>query len=281
MTERDASTTAIGVAMLRAAHLLFDGEPRILDDTVVLALLGRGMEAHIRERALAYGEPRAMALRVHVLLRSRYAEERAREAMLRGVTQFLQLGAGLDTFAYRQPEWAVALRIFEVDHPASQTAKRERLGATGISVPSNVTFAPIDFENDTLVNGLARAGFDPAAKTFVSCLGVLVYLTREAIDGLFTFIAALPAGSECAFTFGGTRGTDEPNRPSLATAVAALGEPFQSSMEFDDVRAVLARAGLPEPTQPADAEIATWLGARTDRLARPKRNRLASVVVGG
>src|SRR6202035_2831361 len=99
---------------------------------------------------------------------------------------------------------------------------------------------------------------------------VLVYLTGEAIAELFAFIARLPAGSECVFTFGGARGPDEPGNPSLATVAAALGEPWQSSMEFDDVIAVLARAGLPLPVQPGDQQIAGWFGARTDGLEQPK-----------
>jgi O-methyltransferase involved in polyketide biosynthesis len=113
----------------------------------------------------------------------------------------------------------------------------------------------------------------------VSCLGVLVYLTGEAIADLFAFIARLPAGSECVFTFGGTRGPDEPGRPSLATVAAALGEPWQSGMEFEDVVAVLGRAGLPEPTRPTVEQIRSYLGARTDGLQPPKRERIATVDV--
>ena len=279
MAEREASKTAIGVAMLRAAHQVHDGLPRILDDTVVMRLLSAEAKARVREGAGLYREPRAMALRAHVLLRSRFAEERLREAVARGVTQMVVLGAGLDTFAFRQPPWAAALRIFEVDHPASQKVKRERLAFAEITTPANLTFVPIDFEHDTLEAGLARAGFDPRAKTFVSCLGVLVYLTGEAIADLFAFVARLPSGSECVFTFGGTRGPDEPGNPSLATMAAALGEPWQSSMEFDDVVAVLARAGLPAPEQPSAETIANYLGNRTDGLDAPRRQRLASVVV--
>ena len=109
---------------------------------------------------------------------------------------------------------------------------------------------------------------------------MLVYLTSEAIDGLFAFIAALPPASECAFTFGGTRGTDEAGKPSLATLAAAAGEPWQSTLELDDVVAVLARAGLPRPVLLSRSQIAAWLGERADGLEAPKRNRIASVVVG-
>jgi methyltransferase (TIGR00027 family) len=279
MTEREASKTAVGVAILRAVHQMHDGHPRILDDTVILRLLSAEARARVLEGAAAYREPRAMALRAHVLLRSRFAEERLHDAVGRGVTQLVVLGAGLDTFAFRQPPWAAPLRIFEVDHPASQKVKRERLAFAEITTPPNVTFAPIDFEHDTLEAGLVRAGFDPRAKTFVSCLGVLVYLTGEAIADLFAFIARLPVESECVFTFGGTRGPDEPDKPSLATMAAALGEPWQSSMEFDDVVAVLARAGLPAPEQPSPETIASYLGDRTDGLQAPRRQRLASVIV--
>ncbi|MFI5233904.1 MAG: class I SAM-dependent methyltransferase [Gemmatimonadales bacterium] len=281
MAERSASKTAVGVAILRAAHQLLDGEPKVLDDTVVVALLGAEAEAGIRAAPERFREPRAMALRSHVLLRSRFAEERLREAVARGVTQLLVLGAGLDTFAYRQPEWARALRIYEVDHPSSQAAKRGRLDAAAISAPGNLTYAPVDFEHDTLASGLERAGFDPAARTFVSCLGVLVYLTSEAIAELFAFVARLPAGSECAFTFGGARTAEEPGRPSLATVAAELGEPWVSSMEIDDVAEVLARAGLPAPEPMSRDQAMTWLGGRNDGLELPRRERVATVVVGG
>lgn len=264
--------------MLRAAHQLLDGMPRVLDDPVVLALLGSGAAGRIREHAAAYREPWSLALRAHVLLRSRFTEERLAAAVLRGVTQFVVLGAGLDTFAYRQPPWAHSLRIFEVDHPASQQSKRRRLESAQIAVPANVTFAPVDFEHDTLEHGLARAGFDPTAMTFVSCLGVLVYLTGEAIAALFAFIARLPGGSECAFTYGGST-TGELGRESLAATVAALGEPWQSSLETDDVRDILARAGLPAPVLPPAEAIARYLGDRHDGLQPPKRARIASVVI--
>ncbi len=281
MAERNASTTAIGVAMLRVAHQLFDGEPRVLDDTVVAQLLGPELVGHVRERAATYQEPRSLALRAHVLLRSRFAEERLRKAVERGATQLVILGAGLDTFPYRQPAWAGALRIFEVDHPASQAGKRDRLSAAAIAIPSNVLFVPVDFEQDTLTNGLARAGFDAGAMTFVSCLGVLVYLTGEAIAGLFAFIASLPAGSECAFTFGGARTPDEPGKTSLATIAAALGEPWRSSLEIEDVEAMLVRAGLPRPVLLSAEQASRYLGDRRDGLQPPRRDRIAAVVVAG
>jgi methyltransferase (TIGR00027 family) len=267
--------------MLRAAHMLLDGGPKILHDPVTVRLLGPSVEAQLRERAAYFADPGARRIRVHVVLRSRFAEERFAQAVARGATQMVQLGAGLDTFAYRQPSWSGGVRLFEVDHPASQVAKRERLAAAGIALPQNLTYAPVDFEHETLDAGLARAGFDPAQVTFVSCLGVLVYLTMEAIDGLFGWVAKLPGGSECAFTFGGTAGPDRPGAARIAARVAELGEPFRTPMELDDVRRVLAHAGLGEPELPREAQVAGWMGPRMDGLEAPKRNRMAAVVVRG
>ena len=265
--------------MLRAVHQLLDGLPRVLDDTVVVRLLGPDTEWYVRDRAAQMLGPRATALRTHVLLRSRYAEERLQSAMSGGVTQFLILGAGLDTFAYRQPDWARALRIYEVDHPASQAAKRDRLGAAEISMPQNLTFVPIDFERETLRHGLGAAGFDPSDATFVSCLGVIVYLTKDAVKDLFYFIASLAPASECVFTFGGNPRQTEAGFPSLADLAAAAGEPFRSPLDVAAVGAVCAGAGLPAPIFPTAEEIKSYLGERQDWLRPPARASIASVTV--
>lgn len=224
-------------------------------------------------------ERRASALRTHVLLRSRYAEERLRLAVDRGVVQFLTLGAGLDTFAYRQPDWARGLRIYEVDHPASQKAKRERLAKASIKVPDNVTFVSVDFEHETLRDRLVAHGFDFAAPAFVSCLGVLVYLTVDAVTDLFRFIASLAPPSECVFTFGGHSRPTTPGVPSLGEIVAAAGEPFRSALDIGEVKALCAEVGLPAPVVPTDAEIASYLGDRRDGLEPPARTSIASVMV--
>ena len=138
--ERGSSSTAMRVAELRAAHLLMDGEPKILDDRIVLRLLDPDTIEKIRRHGEELNAPWLLGMRSHVLLRSRYAEDRLEEAVNRGVDQFVILGAGYDTFAYRQPPWTSGLKIFEVDHPASQRAKRERLKAAGIETPSNLAF---------------------------------------------------------------------------------------------------------------------------------------------
>ncbi|MEO9225488.1 MAG: class I SAM-dependent methyltransferase [Gemmatimonadaceae bacterium] len=279
MTDRPASNTAVGVAMLRAVHQLLDGLPRVLDDTVVVRLLGPDTEWSVRERAAQMLGPRATALRTHVLLRSRYAEERLQLATSRGVGQFVILGAGLDTFAYRQPEWSKSLRIYEVDHPASQISKRERLEAANIRLPENLVFVPTDFERETLRYRLGVAGLDFSGATFISCLGVIVYLTKGAVKDLFHFIASLAPGSECVFTFGGNSRQTEAGFPSLADLAAAAGEPFRSPLDVAAVGAVCTDAGLPEPIFPTAEEIKSYLGERQDWLRPPARASIASVTV--
>ncbi len=127
MKEDTASSTAWGVANVRAFHQLLDDEPKILADLVILKLLDTKALEEIRARAAERDDARFAAFRAHIVLRNRYAEDCLREAASRGVTQYVLLGAGYDTFAYRQPEWAAGLTIFEVDHPVTQAAKRELL----------------------------------------------------------------------------------------------------------------------------------------------------------
>lgn len=201
MTEYQPSRTALGVAVLRAAHQLIDGSPKILDDQVILQLLDSAYLDHVQTNPDCYQMPQAVRLRVSVLIRSRYAEDRLQMAVKRGITQYVSLGAGFDTFPYRQPAWARTLRLFEVDQPASQAAKRERLAHSGISIPPNVEFVPIDFEKTSLADGLSASSFDATRPTFVSWLGVTMYLTQQAIDAVLRYVASLPRTSEIVFTF--------------------------------------------------------------------------------
>lgn len=140
-----------------------------------------------------------MALRGHVLVRSAFAEERLYAAIARGVRQVVILGAGYDTFAYRQPASFEDVRIFEVDAPPTQAHKREMLARGGVPVPANVRFAPIDFERSSLGDGLRAAGLDAAQPAIFTWLGVMV--TRDAAEGVLRFVGSLPHGSEIVFTF--------------------------------------------------------------------------------
>ena len=238
MQEQQPSRTALGAAAHRAAHQTLEGG-QIFKDPLAVQILGDDRDAILADPR----RMRAAGLRLFIALRSAIAERALAEGVAqRGVTQAVILGAGLDTFAYRNP-FEGQLKVFEVDHPATQAWKRRRLAETGIAVPGSVTYAPVNFERDRLMDGLAANGFDPAQRTFFIWLGVTYYLTREAILSTFETIGALPGGGEVAFDYGEPphktlflfRGA----RRKLAQRVAEAGEPFVSNFDPKDLHAVL------------------------------------------
>jgi methyltransferase (TIGR00027 family) len=227
MQEGKFSRTAQRVAIRRAAHQLLD-QPRVLDDPLALRIIGSEAAAELRSNPKE-NHIFARAFRAFMAARSRYAEDELARAVAHGVRQYVVLGAGLDTFAYRSAY--AELRVFEVDHPATQAWKREQLQAAGIAIPPSLTFVPVDFERQTLADGLGQSGFDARAAAFFSWLGVTPYLTREACMATLTFIARMSAGSGVAFDFavdpallnsGQRQALD-----ALSQRVARYGEPFQ------------------------------------------------------
>jgi methyltransferase (TIGR00027 family) len=157
MQEGKFSKTAYGVAMRRAAHQLFD-DPRVLDDPLALQIVGERAADALRSKPRDAGNSIARAFRAFMAVRSRYAEDQIALAVRHGVDQCVVLGAGLDTFAYRNPH--SGLRVFEVDHPVTQAWKRERLRAASIPISPSLTFVSIDFERQTLAIGLDQVGFN-------------------------------------------------------------------------------------------------------------------------
>src|SRR5579859_3273138 len=191
LTTGTPSSTALLVATMRAAHRLFD-------DPLALTILGPGAEAALRADPYRFNDQISRGLRASLIVRSRVAEDELARAVSAGVSQYVVLGAGLDTFAYRNP--FPELRVFEIDHPSTQAWKRECLARAGIAVPDGLTFASVDFEEGgTLADGLAAAGFDRAAPTCFSWLGVTMYLREEAVYDTLRWIASLPAGSSVTF----------------------------------------------------------------------------------
>jgi methyltransferase (TIGR00027 family) len=236
------SATAQSTANLRAAHQLVD-QPLIFDDPLALRIIGAQAEAAVRARA---GTGRMAAFRPFVAVRSRYAEDELARAVQRGVRQYVVLGAGLDTFAYRSPYPGSRLRVFEVDHPATQTWKRDRLREAGIPEPASLTFAPVDFETQTLAEGLGQAGLKADEPVFFSMLGVVIYLTRDAAMETLKFVAARAPGTEIVFDYAvPPAALDERARArheETARAVAARGEPwltyFEPAALAADLRAI-------------------------------------------
>jgi methyltransferase (TIGR00027 family) len=277
MTQRPFSATALGIAQLRAVHQFLDGEPKILDDAVVLRLLGADAVEQLKADFAAADRPQRRGLRADVVWRARYAEDRLARAVHRGVRQCVILGSGFDTFAYRQPDWARGLRIYEIDRHATQQEKRRRLQAAGIPVPSNLQFLSVDFEQTSLSEALRAGPLDVSAPTFFSCLGVLVYLTRIAMDSIFAAVAAFPAGSEIVFSIS----TPENASSKLAKTLSARGETWLTHVEPQTFAGELRDLGF-SPISILSLEDAerTYFQSRSDGLRPLGVERVGAAVVG-
>jgi methyltransferase (TIGR00027 family) len=277
MADRNFSRTAFGTAYLRAAHQLLDAQPRILEDPIAVVLLGSRGVRRIKDMVESYHIPERLALRSHVVLRSRFSEDRLAVAVRRGVTQYIILGAGFDTFAFRQPVWARTLRIIEVDHAVTQSAKRHQLAAAGLAMPENASFAAIDFEHESLHDGLVRHHVSRREPTFFSWLGVTMYLKEAAIDAVLKFVAAFPAGSEIVLTYAPPPG-DSPS--PFDERASSLGEPWISYFETDVLEAKLRIAGFSNVEFLSSEEArARYFQQRPQDLPVPTRTNIVSAVV--
>jgi methyltransferase (TIGR00027 family) len=271
------SDTAQEMAVHRAAHQLFDN-PRLFDDPYAISIIGAAAEAQLRSGAVDawHAEGVQRGLRAHLVARSRFGEDVLTGAVARGVRQYVVLGAGLDTSAFRAAQKYPQLTIYEVDHPASQAWKRERLEEAGVSQAS-IRFAPIDFETTALADGLARVGFDPSQPTYFTWLGVVPYLTGEAIAATLGFIAGLPAGTEVVFNFTEAR-TEESQREALAkllSNLAAQGEPIHSLHQPDALKKEVAAMGFSDcETFPMVALNDRYFGGGMADFMRPIRGHM-------
>jgi len=238
------SRTALAAAGHRAAHQLLEGG-RVFTDPLAMAILGVPTAELMRADLRA---PATRGMRLFIAARSRFAEDSLASAVARGVRQYVVLGAGLDTFAHRNPFEAAGLRVFEVDHPATQAWKKQRLADAGLQSPASLTFAPVDFERETLADGLTAAGFDAAAPAFFAWLGVVVYLTREAVAETLKFIAGVP-GAEVVFDYGEppsafSEGGQRSVQLARAQRAAAMGEPWITRFSPSEIQSMLRGLGF-------------------------------------
>ena len=243
MQAGEPSRTAFAAALHRGVHKVLESG-RIFTDPLALRMVGETAE-NIASNASQYESGRKM--RIFIAVRSRFAEDSLAAAVDEGLRQLVVLGAGLDTYAYRGP-LRDRLLIFEVDHPATQAWKRQLLANASIPIPDNLTFAPVDFERETLAGGLAAAGFDPAKPTFFTWLGVVPYLTEEAIWSTLGLIAGLPGGANVVFDYGVPPDTLAPEARAehdfRAARVAAAGERFRTYFEPEPLRTKLLEIGF-------------------------------------
>ncbi|MGD0445022.1 MAG: class I SAM-dependent methyltransferase [Edaphobacter sp.] len=267
MEQASPSRTALRVALRRAAHQLYDAKPLVLDDPIAVPILGDTYAEELRRTPTRPDRPFSVALRAFLVARSRYAEDMLSHAVAKGVTQYVLLGAGLDTFAHRNPY--PGLRVFEVDHPATQQWKRELLETTGLSTPANLTYVPVDFERQGLAEQLSAAGFRSAVPTFFAWLGVVPYLTLDAFRATLAFIGTQPVGSGVVLDYGQPRSAlpflEKLARDSLAARVQLAGEPFRLFFTPPEIAAELT--AFREIEDIGAAEInAHYFAGRSDNL---------------
>jgi methyltransferase (TIGR00027 family) len=268
MEEGRPSITAQWAANLRAAHQLFD-DPRVLEDPLALRIIGTEAESQLRSNPLYFRS--YSTLRAFVALRSRYAEDALAGAVERGIRQYVVLGAGLDTFACRSRPPDSGFRVFEVDHPATQVWKRARLREAGIAAPQTLVFTPIDFERQTLLEGLAAAGFRAERPAFFSMLGVVIYLTEKAVMETLRAVASLCPESEIVFDYSvPSSALPETNRwarEALGKQVAAVGEPWITYLDPAWLEGRLRSLGFRDvKDMGADEANARYFKGRTDGL---------------
>src|SRR5215831_770797 len=244
MLEDRPSRTAQQVALRRAAHQIWD-TPRVLEDPLALMMIDRDEVERLSHTGLP--DPAwELHLRAFVVARSRYAEDELAQAVQRGVEQYVVLGAGLDTFAYRNP--FARLRVFEVDHPATQAWKQRTLEDGGIPIPASLSFAPVDFKIDTLAHSLQRAGFFSDQPAFFSWLGVTVYLPPEIVFSTLRWVASICPGNGIVFDYSVPRSFlgsgDHGGFDVLAARAKAAGEPFVGFFDPKDLAHRLQEMGF-------------------------------------
>jgi methyltransferase (TIGR00027 family) len=266
------------MAALRARHFVSTPPPRILDDSLALQFCGftspdqpnkvyeRLVEglSQFGERALA--EELATDLMLAACARSRFFEDRLAEARSRGVEQIVILGAGLDSTAYRCGALTDGASVFEVDHPATQAGKRERLAAIGMALPANLSFLPFDFEAQSLAEALRAGGVRSDRPAIFGCLGVQPYLADATVMTMLETIAAFPAGSEVVLDFIVSAGGAPDEDAMLAgsrKALASAGEAFRSTYAPDDFAARLRQRGFADVVM---TSFQDWLHDNAERL---------------
>jgi methyltransferase (TIGR00027 family) len=247
MHEGKPSATALYVAIFRAAHQLID-RPLVFEDPLAMRILDPESRAALEKNPHHFDQdPSAPFLRAILSVRSRIAEDALARAVAAGVTQYVVLGAGLDTFAYRNP--TPHIRVFEVDHPATQEWKRGRLEEGGLAEPEDVVYVPVDFNRESFGDALGRSGFDSKRGGQFSWLGVTPYVSKDVVRSTLGTAASL-AGSQGGIVLDYVL-PPETQPPMIQAFLAArraqmkdIGEPWDSFFMPEEMDALLVDAGF-------------------------------------
>lgn len=178
------------------------------------------------------------------LARARFCEDSLKTAMRTGTEQYVILGAGMDTFVFREPDFMRKYKVFEVDHPLTQTDKKERIKMAALEIPDNLCYVPVDFSTDNLNEKLLMAGYNPSKKTFFSWLGVSYYLSLEQIEKMLDSVADLSAeGSSLVFDYAGENlfRSDIKRVQNMIAMAAAGGEPMKTCFSYEQLEKLLEK----------------------------------------
>src|SRR5689334_2002034 len=266
--------TAVRTALWRALHVEVDAPPHVFEDKVGLQLAAPDDDWRSRPDMSSFTRP----FRASIIARARFVEDLVEEQAVRGVEQYVILGAGLDTFAQRRPELVSQLRVFEIDQPGPQEWKRQRLIDLGFGIPSNLRLVPVNFEaGDAWWERLLASGFDAARPAVVASTGVSMYLTKDAIIATLRQVATLAPGSTFVMSFMlPIEMLDDEVRPGVERAAAgarASGTPFISFFTPDEMLALARDAGFRVVRHvSADMLAEHYFAGRTDGLRPPSNS---------
>jgi methyltransferase (TIGR00027 family) len=265
-------STAARVALWRALHVEVDAAPHVLHDTIGLDLLAPADDWRQRgDMNAEFTRP----FRASIVARARFIEDLVIEQVSRGLTQYVILGAGLDSFAQRRPDIASRLTVFEVDQPGPQAWKHQRLIERGYGVPEWLRFVPVDFEaGGSWREALPKAGFDMTRPAVVVSTGVSMYLTKEANASALREVASLAMGSTLAMTFLLPLEMADPEvRPGLEMAekgARASGTPFISFFTPQQIVALAHETGFSQVQHISAAYLTQrYFSGRNDGLRPP------------
>jgi methyltransferase (TIGR00027 family) len=281
--DEQPDATAVRVALWRAMHVQVDPPPHVLVDEIGLRLAAPDGDWRHRPDM----DPQfTRGYRAAIVARARFIDDLIVEQAGRGVSQYVLLGAGLDTFAQRQAEIAAGIRVFEVDRPVPQAWKRQRLIELGFGVPDWLRLVPVDFEADgSWRERLATTGFDARRPAVVASTGVSMYLTRDAIVATLRQVATLAPGTTLAMTFMLPLELIEPDERDRMRAVQesarAAGTPFLSFFSPPEMLALAREAGFSQVRHVSGADLARqYFAGRADAL-RPSSGEEFLVATGG
>lgn len=262
----EPDNTAVRTALWRALHIQVDANPLILEDDIGLKLIAPPEDWQQRPDMKF-----TKRLRASIVARSRYIEDFIIEQCRLGISQYVILGAGLDTFAQRRRDIASRLHLYEIDQPDTLTWKRQRLVELGFGIPGYLHFVPVNFETSSRWKELLKAGFDIRKPVVVACTGVTLYLTKEAIISTLKQIATLASGSTLAMTFylpiGLLDEEDKPMQEIAEKGARAAGTPFVSFFTPHEILNLARETGFKEAKTISTSELEQlYFSGRTDNL---------------